>query len=197
MTARLRIAADLALPLDAVARTFAVRVTNGHRRGSVRTLMDRFSGRVERTRRCWLWRGARRNGYGALLIAGRITYAHRLAWVLATRRPLPRGRSVCHRCDVKLCVRPDHLFVGTQADNARDMWAKGRGCAPPIHRGEDHHNARLSDAQVKRLRTLARRGELRQREVAAQFGVSQSTVWRILRGVTRRTATRRHRKATA
>lgn len=70
---------------------------------------------------CWLWEGYVRSGYGRL----RQKSVHRLAWEDANG-PIPNGMSVLHRCDVRLCCNPDHLFVGTNADNNRDMSSKGR-----------------------------------------------------------------------
>jgi len=81
---------------------------------------------------CWEWTGGRdaKTGYGKfrLLYSGRQPHlwAHRVAYLLS-RGVLPEGRRVLHRCDNPPCCRPDHLFVGTQRDNLRDMLAKGRG----------------------------------------------------------------------
>ena len=75
---------------------------------------------------CWLWTGARfPAGYGAIKIAGRPWGAHRVAWELVNG-PIPDGLQSLHRCDNPPCVNPLHLFLGSQADNARDMVAKGR-----------------------------------------------------------------------
>lgn len=75
---------------------------------------------------CWLWTGRQDGvGYGLLHVDGRRTGAHRLAYRL-TRGPIPDGLFVCHHCDVRLCVNPDHLFIGTAGDNMRDCLRKGR-----------------------------------------------------------------------
>lgn len=89
-------------------------------------LSERFWPKVEKTDGCWLWTAnTRPNGYGLFGSVG----AHRVAYELCVG-PIPSGMYVCHRCDNPACVRPDHLFVGTQLDNMRDMVTKGRGRQP-------------------------------------------------------------------
>lgn len=76
---------------------------------------------------CWLWiKAIRRPGYGAMTVNRRCTTAHRFSYENLVG-PIPPGMFVCHKCDVRCCVRPDHLFVGTREDNGRDMKLKGRG----------------------------------------------------------------------
>ncbi len=79
---------------------------------------------------CWIWLGATAAGYGVFKPYDKRNYgAHRFAYELK-HGAIPAGLLVCHRCDVKVCVNPDHLFVGTAADNTADMLAKGRSCGP-------------------------------------------------------------------
>ena len=75
---------------------------------------------------CWLWAGATtKAGYGQFGVGSKVIYAHRLALELAGQ-VIPDGMCVCHRCDTPACVNPEHLFVGSHADNARDRDIKGR-----------------------------------------------------------------------
>ncbi len=139
---------------------------------------DRFWPRVRKTAGCWEWTGRRYpRGYGAFTIGGRGVQAHRVAWELA-RGLIPAGMLVCHACDNPPCVRPDHLFLGTQSDNMCDMAAKGRH---PYPRGEDHHQARLSNADRAEIRRLYAAGGVTQAAIADRFGVCPSHVSRIVR----------------
>lgn len=75
---------------------------------------------------CWLWlRRTSPAGYGHFGRKHGSCQAHRVAWELY-KGPIPDGMNVCHVCDVRCCVNPDHLFLGTQQDNMRDCWNKGR-----------------------------------------------------------------------
>ena len=143
---------------------------------SLETLESRFWRRVQRSDdsdACWLWVGtiSRDTGYGLMWGTTDTVAAHRVSVELATGTAIPKGLYVLHRCDVRACVRPDHLFVGTQADNIRDMDAKGRG------NREFPRNHRLTAEQALEVRAL--RGVLRPTVVAAQYGVTPATVYDI------------------
>lgn len=143
--------------------------------------LQRFWAQVQKTEECWLWTGYLRNGaYGALWVDGKMRYTHRLSYEMH-HGPVPKGMVVCHRCDVPACVRPEHLFIGTDADNMADMRAKKRGSPPPKLCGLANPNATLTDEQVEEVRRLVA-GGMKQRDVAKRYGVSQSTVWRLAHG---------------
>jgi hypothetical protein len=93
-------------------------------------IVDRFWARVQKSDGCWEWTGAvnsRNGGYGVIGISGsrKLTVTHRLSWEIH-HGPIPDGLWVLHRCDNRKCCNPEHLFLGTHADNMRDMTAKGR-----------------------------------------------------------------------
>lgn len=127
---------------------------------------------------CWIWTGYRDpNGYGRVSVTpSRDRLAHRIAWMLTTGE-MPKG-FLLHRCDNPSCVRPDHMREGTQADNMRDMDAKGRrrtGRFP----GELSNFAKLSESDVHEIRNLAARG-LPQREIADKFRVAYTNINQIV-----------------
>lgn len=124
---------------------------------------------------CWLWDGSiSRKGYGHLSRRGRRLLAHRLAYE-AFVGPIEGGMHVCHRCDVPACCNPDHLFLGTHADNMADKCAKQRQT-----RGTTQPRAKLTDDGVVKMRAMSA-GGMSQRALAAAFGVSQRVVGRIVR----------------
>lgn len=89
------------------------------------TVEERFWSKVERGPACWVWTSTLNNkGYGVFYLAGKHVYAHRMAWFL-THGVMPDD-FVCHRCDNPQCVRPDHLWLGSNSDNIHDSIAKGR-----------------------------------------------------------------------
>jgi hypothetical protein len=93
----------------------------------------RFWAKVQKTDSCWLWTGCKSRGYGRFRSRGnKVTSqrTHRVSWEIA-HGPIPDGLKVLHRCDTPACVRPDHLFLGTQKENVWDSIQKGRHVNPP------------------------------------------------------------------
>jgi len=119
---------------------------------------------------CWPWtRWLDRDGYGAFTTDGRTHKAHRLAFQLATGTD-PGSLVVCHSCDNPSCCNPAHLFLGTQADNLRDMRTKGRSA-----RGSRHPFALLTEAQVVEIRQRRASGALL-RVLKADYGINEGTL---------------------
>ncbi|WP_332763973.1 HNH endonuclease signature motif containing protein [Phenylobacterium sp.] len=133
---------------------------------------------IDKVSGCWNWIGGRRSRrYGQIYAFGRRMSAHRASWML-NRGPIAAGLVVCHRCDNPLCVNPDHLFLGTQADNVADMDSKGRRGRV---RGEAVNTAKLTAEQVLEIRALF--GRLPHRMIAERFGVTKSQIDKIRSGV--------------
>lgn len=134
----------------------------------------RFFEKVRVSSGCWEWTGCRDSrGYGRFYVrrgeSSELT--HRVSWRIHNG-PISPEALVCHRCDNPPCVRPDHLFVGTQADNMKDAAQKER-VGPTV----------LRPADVRGILDLGAIG-MAQRKIADEFGVTQATVWHILRGKT-------------
>lgn len=141
--------------------------------------VDRFFSFVEkREDGCWVWTGATRDrlGYGVFSIFNGYQAAHRFSWQWH-RGPIPSNMVVCHTCDNPPCCNPDHLFLGTVADNNRDCRDKGR--MPPV-RGERHGCAKLTEEKVRDIRTL----RISRKEFSDLYGVSTSVISSVLNGRT-------------
>lgn len=125
--------------------------------------------------RCWLWTDRPNHGYGRLLVleTRKLLLAHRLSWMI--HRGDPGDMFVCHSCDNRICVNPEHLFLGTNADNMHDMAAKGRRKGIPATMGETHGMVKLREADVRAIRASTRSS----RELADEYGVTYGLVWSI------------------
>jgi hypothetical protein len=138
------------------------------------TVRERFAAKVEPDpdTGCHLWTGARNPaGYGRLKVGKRMVKAHRFAYE-AFVGPIPNGLHVLHRCDTPACVNPEHLFLGTDLDNARDRDAKGRHVPLP---GELHGKAKLTAEGVRAIRARWAAGET-QLALSRALGVGTTTV---------------------
>lgn len=137
---------------------------------------SRFWSLVTKTKSgCWLWNGSlNHNGYGTFSIVGKTVRAHRVSMVLSGSE-IPDGMCVCHHCDVRNCVNPSHLFLGSQKDNARDAIEKGRHPLENllIHSvGEDHWSSKLTAEKVLEMRSLHSKG-FGFNSLGKKFGVSK------------------------
>lgn len=145
----------------------------------MKALEERFWAKVDRTggpEACWLWSGKVNNGYGEFCTGGaKWERAHRVAYELVVG-PIPAGLCVCHRCDVKLCCRPSHLWLGTRADNNADRDLKGR-----TGNGERNRHAVLESDQIMEIRSKFSKG-FTWRQLAKEYGISWQQVKKICNG---------------
>jgi len=119
---------------------------------------------------CWNWTAfVNSQGYGAFSLDGKAIVAHRVSYMMFVG-PIPAEICVCHKCDNPGCVNPDHLFLGTRADNMRDKVVKGRQA-----RGENQGNARLTESVIRAIREDSRL----QKDIASDYGVTQKHIGQI------------------
>lgn len=151
------------------------------------TTVQRFWSKVNKSNTCWLWTGSTilRYGYGqfAMKVHGRWTMvrAHRFAWE-TTHGPIPKNLHVLHKCDHPACVRPDHLWLGSQAENMADMRKKGRASPPPKLDGTKHPLAKLTIAQAQQAQQWHRDG-VSFTEIGRRLGVSRPAAARAAKGI--------------
>jgi hypothetical protein len=123
---------------------------------------------------CWYWTGAKGNhGYGQFALNKKTFLPHRLAYQIYVGK-IPKSLHVLHSCDNRICVNPDHLFLGTPLDNMRDKIKKGR----------DRYNTKLSFEQVQEIIKMVSDG-VKQRDVAKKFNTCFQNISMIVNGKNR------------
>lgn len=155
---------------------------------------ERFWANVKKTRGCWKWTGGTSDGRGYFYWDGRQGLAYRYSWELHIG-PIPKGKQINHKCDNPGCVRPDHLYIGTQQDNMTDKRVRKRSAVGAkngtrtkperVARGERHGNATLSDAAIKEMRERYAGGGLSQNDLSREYGITQAAINSIILGKTR------------
>lgn len=129
---------------------------------------------------CWYWFGCTDEiGYGRLVHYKGENKAHRISWLLF-KGDIPKGLKVLHKCDIRNCVNPDHLFLGTQKENVQDMFKKGRQHSNRAPEGERNHMSKLTEEKVKSIRDLHSKGTITQKALSAMFNVSPMTICRVV-----------------
>lgn len=166
---------------------------------------ERFWSHVQKTESCWRWTGTRVKGYGVIYANGKLVRAHRFSYTL-NAGAVPEKLWILHHCDNPLCVRPDHLYAGTHAQNvqdaiARDRLPKGERNGSRLHperrpRGDKHWthnvdvmptagengwNSKLTDDDVRMIRSLYASGRHSQSQLGVLFGTTQTNIGRIVR----------------
>lgn len=127
---------------------------------------------------CWFWMGStNRQGYGRIHFDGYRWLAHRLSYTLF-KGEIQEGLSVLHRCDIPACVRPEHLWLGTRADNAKDRETKRRGHSQV---GSDNANAKLNESLVIEIRHIHAQENIGATRLSKIYGIHKSTARDIIK----------------
>lgn len=155
---------------------------------------DRLMAKVVKSESgCWLFTGTKNGaGYGTIGLGTKEQgkgFVHRVSYEIH-HGPIPAGMVVCHKCDVKLCVNPDHLFVGTHNDNSQDAKSKGRiasgerwaAANRDICKGERHGRSKLKECEVLEIIRLHQELGLNRAQLGRQFGISRRMVSNIIAG---------------
>lgn len=143
-------------------------------------LIERFESQTNKVDGgCWLWMGEidPKGKHGILRSGGQIWSAYRLSYEIYKGEIL-EGLCVCHSCDVRACVNPDHLWLGTQQENIHDALVKGR----MNNRGENNWHSKLKEPQVIEIVDLYKTGDYSQEQLAEKFGVEHSIISGIITG---------------
>ncbi len=147
-------------------------IRNTRKRSAEKTIKDFWMSTVVK-KGCWVWMGATKDGkYGTFFLNGRNERTHRVSWMIVFGE-IPTGLCVLHKCDNTLCVRPDHLFIGSKSDNNRDRHLKGRTA-----KGSKIHRAILSDQDASYIRRIYKKNSRVSGSVALskRFGISHQGV---------------------
>lgn len=143
--------------------------------------LSRFWTNYDKSGDCWDWRGNTIGyGYGRTKVKGKTVYAHRMAFELHHGQKLEPGEQVLHKCDRPICGNPDHLFVGTQLDNIRDMHQKDR--QPALNwKGVRNGRAKLNEDQVREIRRRYATGGITMKQLGIEHGVTLGAIGFIIR----------------
>jgi hypothetical protein len=142
-------------------------------------VLRRFWNKVDKSdvNGCWVWTGAiKDDGYGGFMVRGGFKRAHRLALEFELG-DLPRNRLALHKCNNRRCVRvhPEHVYVGTYADNVSDA---------KTNDSYFNNRRRFTRAEIEDIRQRYAAGGVFQRQLAVEYGVNQSSISEIIRGIT-------------
>lgn len=138
--------------------------------------INRFMSKILKTDTCWLWQGSTSRGYGKISIKGRNISVHKISYELF-KGPIPKGLDVCHTCDIKNCVNPKHLWLGTRQENMIDCVSKGRHNKP---KGLNVNTCKLTEEQVREIRKKYIPRKYSTRKLANEYGLNQATIFSII-----------------
>ncbi len=144
-----------------------------------KTIYDRFLEKLSfGSSDCWYFSGyIDQLGYGRLTVLSE-NKAHRVSWKLFYG-DIPKGKKVLHKCDIRNCVNPEHLFLGTQSDNVNDMVSKKRNKSPGLSK-EKNRMSKLTMEKVLEMRSLYEKGNLSYSKIGKLFSISQMTAYRAI-----------------
>jgi len=141
----------------------------------------RFLSKVEKTESCWIWKGAKsKSGYGVFSFLCKYIRAHRASYILH-KGEIPNNLLVLHSCDVRDCVNPDHLHLGTPKQNMQEMMVRGRS---KYLKGTQSPSCKLTDEQVKEICNL-RHKKIPAKEIALKYNISFGYVYELSAGIYR------------
>lgn len=152
----------------------------------MKTPQERFWEKVDKTDTCWNWTGAGLKGYGRFSYKGEAHYATRVVWEWVYG-PITDGLHVLHTCHNPACVRVDHLYLGTPADNAKDRLKDGTQVSHEAGysywaKGEAHPRSKLTEDQVREIRRLWAEGGIKKMDLVRKFGMSHYAIRQVLNG---------------
>ena len=133
---------------------------------------------------CWMWLGAKRYsggkcaGYGKVLVNGKLKSSHRVSFELAFG-PIPEGMDICHKCNNRPCVNPDHFYLGTNAQNTKDAWTDELISGL---KGENNGRAILDWNKVMEIRHRAKAEKITYKQLATQYNIGIWQIARIVQG---------------
>ena len=142
-------------------------------------LIERFESQINKVDNgCWLWTGeiCPKGKHGILRSGGQVFSAYRLSYEIY-KGEIPIDMCVCHTCDVRACVNPDHLWIGTQQENIQDAVQKGR-----MNRGENNAGSKLQEDQVIEIVNLYKTGNYSQQQLGEMYGVAHTIISGIITG---------------
>jgi len=143
--------------------------------------IKRFLNKVNKTDTCWNWIAGTRGktGYGCIKVNGKVIDSHRFSWILHFGE-IPKGMFVCHKCDNRLCVNPDHLFLGTPRDNNTDAYNKGRmPQRDKIKMFAGNHipkNRKLTFEIAKEIRQFFIKDKISKRKLAKIYNINERAI---------------------
>lgn len=141
---------------------------------------ERLQKKTKQVGECLFFTGSKNNyGYGQIKVGEKVRTTHRVTYELH-HGEIPKGMCVCHACDNPACINPEHLFIGTVADNNADKAMKGRSLG---HQLGNRNAAKLSDLLMTNIRKVYGEGKMLQKDIAKYVGVSTSTISRVCQEV--------------